>query len=360
LKKSYCCGDPEYYSRLASKCCERRINAEGDIYGLSAKDVVNPYFAGLIGKDVPRSWSSLPGYDTPCSRADLEEVLLAYSVHNPRIGYTQGMSVICALALTEMEKEWAFWFLVYVVRALPYKFFHSTARTEVNLFITIVEHHAPMVKEHLEEEDLLQSICYLLVPWFMALFVQVLPTETTLAVWDFIFDKAIEGDEMILSLHRVAFALLEIHSGVLLSEHRQSRQAYLEVFEQCKAKNFDIENEDTYGYGSRLNRSGSCGETLMMHFASRVEQTSGFLFVHNMLERARNDRKYSRITRVANDLTIESSWLAKHRMKMQSENEKEEAVAFIQQAYKKHIRKKTRRKQLEEMRNTRKIYNTKI
>ena len=73
------------------------------------------------------------------------------SVHCPRVGYTQGMSFICALALTEMEKEWAFWLLIYIVRSLPWNFFHETAQLEVTLFMDIIENHAPIIKSNFDE-----------------------------------------------------------------------------------------------------------------------------------------------------------------------------------------------------------------
>ena len=81
----------------------------------------------------------------------LQYVNVSCSVHCPRIGYTQGMSFICALALTEMEKKWAFWFLVYLVRGLPRNFFHETAQLEVSLFMDIIENHAPIIKSHFDE-----------------------------------------------------------------------------------------------------------------------------------------------------------------------------------------------------------------
>ena len=57
-------------------------------------------------------------------QAQLRQVLVAYSLRNPRVGYVQGMGFIAALLLLFMEPEPAFWCLVAVVeRLLPRDFF---------------------------------------------------------------------------------------------------------------------------------------------------------------------------------------------------------------------------------------------
>lgn len=40
---------------------------------------------------------------------DLQDVLLAYCVHNPTVGYCQGMNFIVGLALIFMDAQDAFW-----------------------------------------------------------------------------------------------------------------------------------------------------------------------------------------------------------------------------------------------------------
>ena len=45
----------------------------------------------------------------------MNRVLLAYSLHNPEIGYCQSMNFICAFLLLHMEETAAFWTLCYII-----------------------------------------------------------------------------------------------------------------------------------------------------------------------------------------------------------------------------------------------------
>merc|ERR1719419_1257433 len=48
----------------------------------------------------------------------LRRVLLAYAVHNPEIGYCQGLNRIAAIALLFLGEEDSFWCLVAIVESL--------------------------------------------------------------------------------------------------------------------------------------------------------------------------------------------------------------------------------------------------
>jgi len=60
-------------------------------------------WSGDIAQDIPRTF---PDHSLLCSdrgRDILNRVLLAYSLHNPQIGYCQSMNFICAFLLLHME-----------------------------------------------------------------------------------------------------------------------------------------------------------------------------------------------------------------------------------------------------------------
>ena len=40
---------------------------------------------------------------------DLQDVLLAFCIHNPNVGYCQGMNFLVAMALLFMDAQDAFW-----------------------------------------------------------------------------------------------------------------------------------------------------------------------------------------------------------------------------------------------------------
>jgi len=260
---------------------------------------VDPETADIIMKDVPRSFGTvMSGIDSPAIKYNLTQVLLVFSGYMPQVGYTQGMNFICAIALDHMSNEDAFWLLVYIVNNLPTRFFRHTAQDEVELFVEIVSQYAPVIKKHLvesEESDevLHRAIGYLLVQWMVPLFAHSLPLATTLCVWDFLFAPSDSTEEsLILRLHRVAFALLEIHSGCLLSKHREMDEAYTELN--------SLETDPFW-------------EDVRAKLADSLENTSGFLFVQKILLGASCDTNPDRVVTLAQEVTIEPSWLAQVR-----------------------------------------------
>ena len=51
--------------------------------------------------------------------AKLRRVLVAYSLHNPSIGYCQGMNYIAARLVSCMSEEEAFWMLIHLLACFP-------------------------------------------------------------------------------------------------------------------------------------------------------------------------------------------------------------------------------------------------
>ena len=71
-----------------------------------------------IEKDLRRTFPDNHLYESEEGLAMLRRVLLAYSVHNPVVGYCQSMNFICALCLLFMDEEQAFWLLTFIVEEL--------------------------------------------------------------------------------------------------------------------------------------------------------------------------------------------------------------------------------------------------
>ena len=68
-------------------------------------------------QDLPRTFPSNQFMATEEGQAALGRVLLAFSVHKPKIGYCQSMNYIAALLLIALERneENAFWVLVSLI-----------------------------------------------------------------------------------------------------------------------------------------------------------------------------------------------------------------------------------------------------
>lgn len=265
-----------------------------------------------ILKDVPRSFGrSLQKLDTPQLRLDLIEVLVVLAFYEKDVGYTQGMNFIGVAALTEMDKEHAFWLMVDIVESLPKGFFARTARDEVELFQEIVSTHLPHLRQHLiksnqgdpDQETFKRAMGYLLVRWMIALFVHGVPLKTTKVLWDFLFvRKKVSHDcddreTMVLLLHRIAFALVEIHAGPLLSTHRRVEHS------RDRLKN---------SKGSSSDFSASSDENLDKHIFAlndKLDSFSGVGFIQCLLSSVAKDTNPHRIIKLAKSMTIDSVWL---------------------------------------------------
>ncbi|KIV86693.1 hypothetical protein PV11_02291 [Exophiala sideris] len=120
----------------------------------------------------------------------LEELLRAYSIHNPRIGYCQGMNLITAsLLLICATAEDCFWLLVAIVDViLPSQYFSSTllvARADQVVLRQYVTEILPKLSAKLEELGVELEACTF--HWFLSLYTGVLTGgEALYRVWDVI------------------------------------------------------------------------------------------------------------------------------------------------------------------------------
>lgn len=73
-------------------------------------------------QDLPRTFATHPWLRSEEGQAALRRVLTAFSVHNPGVGYCQGLNFLAALLLTATGKdeETAFWLLAALVERILY------------------------------------------------------------------------------------------------------------------------------------------------------------------------------------------------------------------------------------------------
>uniref|UniRef100_A0A914LPL2 TBC1 domain family member 2B n=1 Tax=Meloidogyne incognita TaxID=6306 RepID=A0A914LPL2_MELIC len=131
----------------------------------------------------------------------LQTVLRAYCLHNPTIGYCQGMNFLVATALLFMSPEDAFWFIVAITeRYFDSSYFDQTltgAQADQEVLKEIVEQKFPQLAEHLDEceIDLTTAI----------------PFQTMLRIWDTFL---LEGPKV---LFRYTIALLGLYQEEILA-----------------------------------------------------------------------------------------------------------------------------------------------
>ncbi|RMX42088.1 hypothetical protein pdam_00001221 [Pocillopora damicornis] len=148
-------------------------------------------------------------------RPALLNVLIAYAKHNPRIGYCQGLNYIAGLMLLIVNKEEAaFWLLDVIVGNLLPDYYAKDMlglQIEQETLREVVRLKLPALFEHIEKLGVSYTIFS--TKWFICLYIDVLPIETVLRIWDCLF---YEGSKVIL---RVALTLLSLNEEKLMNCH---------------------------------------------------------------------------------------------------------------------------------------------
>nr|XP_058897821.1 growth hormone-regulated TBC protein 1 isoform X6 [Kogia breviceps] len=148
----------------------------------------------------------------PCLQRTLYNVLLAYGHHNRGVGYCQGMNFLAGyLILVTRSEEESFWLLDALVgRILPDYYSPSMLglKTDQEVLGELVRTKLPAVAALMDGHGLLWTL--VVSRWFICLFVDVLPVETVLRVWDCLFN---EGSKIIF---RVALTLIKQHQALIL------------------------------------------------------------------------------------------------------------------------------------------------
>lgn len=156
----------------------------------------------------------------------LQEVLQAFCLHNPSLGYCQGMNFLVGMCLLFMEPEDAFWCLVAITeRYFASNYFdHSLvgAQADQEVLKSMLQETLPRLYRHLALLDI--ELCTVTLNWFLAIFFDSVPFETLLRIWDCFL---LEGPKV---LFRFSLAILKMHEEVLLT-----KQDTVSIMRQLKA-----------------------------------------------------------------------------------------------------------------------------
>ncbi|XP_028775965.1 GTPase-activating protein GYP2 [Neltuma alba] len=165
-----------------------------------------------IEKDIPRTFPGHPALDEN-GRNSLRRLLLAYARHNPSVGYCQAMNFFAGLLLLLMPEENAFWALVGIIDDYFEGYYtEEMVESQVDqlVFEELMRERFPKLVSHLDYLGV--EVAWITGPWFLSIFVNMIPWESVLRVWDVLL---FEGNRVML--FRTALALMDLYGPALVT-----------------------------------------------------------------------------------------------------------------------------------------------
>lgn len=219
-----------------------------------------------IDKDLKRTFPSHTEFSDESGLVPLRRILCAYAIRNRvATGYCQSMNFIVAILLLFMDEEDAFWMLCVIVERItsteftessdilrpstsPALFYYQKNLAGVIVdqaaFEALLEWKYPRITNKLMELDV--QLAPLLMQWWLCLFVNTLPLEVTLRLWDAFF---FEGTKVLFRAALTIFGLNE--SQILAANSFEEVYSILGLFcSEVEAESFIIACFDSLQIGS--------------------------------------------------------------------------------------------------------------
>ncbi|KAA8539381.1 hypothetical protein F0562_026073 [Nyssa sinensis] len=189
------------------------LQSDNHIKGSTTDSVRVPEkWKGQIEKDLPRTFPGHPALDED-GRNALRRLLTAYARHNPSVGYCQAMNFFAGFLLLLMPEENAFWTLMGIIDDY-FDGYYSEEMIECQVdqlvFEELVRARFPKLVNHLDYLGV--QVAWVTGPWFLSIFMNMLPWESVLRVWDVLL---FEGNRVML--FRTALALMELYGPALVT-----------------------------------------------------------------------------------------------------------------------------------------------
>ncbi|XP_057192753.1 growth hormone-regulated TBC protein 1b [Triplophysa rosa] len=162
----------------------------------------------------------------PCLQKALFNVLLAYGHHNKDVGYCQGMNFVAGyLLIITKDEEKSFWLMDALLgKILPDYYTRNMLGLQMDQEVLgeLIRLKVPNVWKVLNQHNVMWTL--VVSRWFICLYIDILPVETVLRIWDCLF---YEGSKI---LFRVALTLIHHHQNLI--SQAQSLPEICELFKQ--------------------------------------------------------------------------------------------------------------------------------
>uniref|UniRef100_A0A8D8WAR9 TBC1 domain family member 10A n=1 Tax=Cacopsylla melanoneura TaxID=428564 RepID=A0A8D8WAR9_9HEMI len=183
----YLCGGQLLMGKPDTGCYAEFLSREGDPKYLAdiQKDIDRQFFHEMF---LSRETSSTTGGEEdkpPPGKQALVNILKAYSVVNPVVGYCQAQAPIAAFLLMHMPEEHAFWCLFSICDKYLRGYYSpgmEMIQLDGDILFNLLKKVSPHIHKLLTKQQV-DPIMYM-TEWFLCAFVRTLPWETLLRVWD--------------------------------------------------------------------------------------------------------------------------------------------------------------------------------
>ncbi|XP_049307547.1 USP6 N-terminal-like protein isoform X2 [Bactrocera dorsalis] len=194
-----------------------------------------------IDSDVNRQFRDNVAYRQRYSvkQCSLFNVLNAYSIYNPELGYCQGMACLAGVLLLFMQEEEAFWALNQLIIDRKYAM-HGLFIEGFPKLTRFLEHHDRILSKMMRKlhqhfmKHNVDAILYS-IKWFFVIFVERIPYSLALRVWDIYL---LEGERVVTAM---AVTILYLHKQELL--RLKDMDSIIEYLQVKLHKNFGY-NDD--------------------------------------------------------------------------------------------------------------------
>ncbi|KYR02448.1 RabGAP/TBC domain-containing protein [Tieghemostelium lacteum] len=166
-----------------------------------------------ISKDISRTFPNVPYFCKEEGQSSLFNILKAYSIMDPEIGYTQGMSFIAAVLLSEMDELESFWVFTCIMKNYKLASLYSNdlglLRQYLYVIDRLIETTMPKLFSHLKEIGITPVL--FASEWISTLFTYNFDIKISKRLLDVFF---IEGR---FYLHRLSLSILKCYEKHLMT-----------------------------------------------------------------------------------------------------------------------------------------------
>jgi hypothetical protein len=197
----------EYYDSLVKGLTASNVGTAAP--GEFIEDV-----GAVISRDISRTFPNHSFFQAADGRAKLQRVLHAYAMHDPAVGYCQGMAFVAGSLLMYLEEARAFAALVTLMHSAALRALYLPGMAALQLRLRQLEEllrrRSPALAAHLAAHDVAPVI--FASAWFLSLYAAEFPPAFTARI----IDVALAERSSAVAL-RVALGLLDAAEEALLA-----------------------------------------------------------------------------------------------------------------------------------------------